>query len=74
VYISISVNITKQGKPELRHECAKLEAHTITRLFLLGPEIESQEKSNRIGGEVKLGGLERWLSPRGQDLCFLCPA
>jgi hypothetical protein len=24
-----------------------------------------------IGGKVTLGGLERWFSPRGQDLAFL---
>jgi hypothetical protein len=25
----------------------------------------------RIGGKETLGGLERWFSPRGQDLAFL---
>jgi hypothetical protein len=25
----------------------------------------------RIGGKVTLGGIERWFSPRGQDLAFL---
>jgi hypothetical protein len=24
----------------------------------------------QIGGKVNLGGLERWFSPRGQDLVF----
>jgi hypothetical protein len=26
---------------------------------------------DQIGGKVTLGGLERWFSPRGQDLAFL---
>jgi hypothetical protein len=25
------------------------------------------------GGKVNLGGLERWLKPRGRDSDFLCP-
>jgi hypothetical protein len=28
----------------------------------------------RTGEKVKLGGLERWLRPRGWDSGFLCPA
>jgi hypothetical protein len=28
-------------------------------------------RKGHIGGKVTLGGLERWFSPRGQDLAFL---
>jgi hypothetical protein len=34
----------------------------------------SEESEQWPGEKVKLGGLERWLRPRGRDSVFLCPA
>jgi hypothetical protein len=34
-------------------------------------QIANRFEPDRDGGKETLGGLERWFSPRGQDLAFL---
>jgi hypothetical protein len=41
-------------------------AHNHSILFVVRISVP-----DRVGGKVTLGGLERWFSPRGQDLAFL---
>jgi hypothetical protein len=41
------------------------------RTMVLCHPTSASETKHIIGGKETLGGLERWFSPRGQDLAFL---